>query len=170
MNKLTLLYKILKQPKYMGAFLLGLSGFYLFNALMLNMGNILSFSKQASFRALILYSLTLIKGFSTTMLPAMLLTLILTGILIGIICTLLLYNYQLTTKTKISGLTKIGIFVGAIVPGCATCCGIGLAAILGMGGAFAALPFQGKEVSYGVIGILVISIHRTLTQLNKGCA
>ncbi|MEK6811315.1 MAG: hypothetical protein AABX96_02275 [Nanoarchaeota archaeon] len=40
----------------------------------------------------------------------------------------------------------IGLFFGFIAPGCFAC-GVGLASILGLGGALVALPFDGVEIS-----------------------
>src|SRR3989344_2080973 len=62
---------------------------------------------------------------------------------------------------KIGLISSIGIILGAFAPGCAAC-GIGLASVLGLGGAFlAAFPLEGLEFSIIAIIMLSIAIFKT---------
>ncbi|MBM3230476.1 hypothetical protein FJZ22_02360 [Candidatus Pacearchaeota archaeon] len=169
MNNLTLLIKVIKEPKHLTTLVLTLGGFYILNALIANMGNLWEIAQKESLLNTLMYLGIFIKGFSSIILPSTLITLLITGTLMGVLFTLLDYNYNVNKTAKVSGLAKIGLFFGTVAPGCAAYCGIGLAAALSIGTVFAALPFQGKEISYFVIGFLVYSINKTLTRLTKGC-
>jgi hypothetical protein len=88
---------------------------------------------------------------------------ILIGLLTGVLISLLAYRFNnLSGKrsNKLGFISSAGIFLGLFAPGCAAC-GIGLAATLGLGSSLVFLPFEGAELSFLAIGLLVFSIWRT---------
>ena len=74
------------------------------------------------------------------------------SLLAGISLTLL---YSSTSNSGAGSLTP-----GLIVSGCASC-GTGLLGIIGLGGAVAALPFQGNLVRLGGIGLILFFMNKT---------
>jgi hypothetical protein len=169
MNKSVLLIRILKHPRSLCILCATLLGFYLLNAFIANIQNILTYGNDATLSATLAYALILLKGFPALLLPSTKITLGLTGLFMGILIALMAYHYTLNKNEKMSTLAQAGLFLGTAAPGCAACCGIGLAATLGLGTVFASLPFQGKEISYLVLAILAYSIYRTLNRIQKGC-
>ena len=86
---------------------------------------------------------------------------IIISFLTGILISLLFYkskNFSNSSSTKI--LSSFGIFLGALVPGCAAC-GIGLSAILGLSSSLFYLPFKGAEISILAILILLFAVYKT---------
>ena len=84
---------------------------------------------------------------------------ILISLLTGMLITLISYKYKIVKESgkDIGILASLGILVGLLVPGCASC-GIGLAAALGLGGSITSLPFKGIEISLIAIILLIVSI------------
>ncbi len=94
-------------------------------------------------------------------------SLILISVLFGILFSLIFYklkmNLSVSPKTKFSG--GIGIFLAALVPGCAAC-GVGLISVLGLGaGALSFLPFKGLEISILAILILGFAIIKVTKEM-----
>lgn len=133
--------------------------FYALTALISNISNIKSFSSAYGIINGIGFGVGIIQRFHQTTLPSSLLTILIISFLSGMLFTLLIYRYIVLkssdNKGKLFG--SLGIFIGIAAPGCAVC-GIGLAALIGIGGSIASLPFQGMEISWLAILILCYSI------------
>lgn len=126
--------------------------FYLFNALILQWKNIhlVTTSNVFSFFTVGVYYLTTRLGFYS---------LLLVSILTGVLVSLLIYRAR-AALTLQSGnanvVSSLGVAAGVLLPGCASC-GIGLAALLGLGSSIALLPLQGLEISLVAIILLCIA-------------
>lgn len=134
--------------------------FYLLNVLITNWETIYDFHKSNGFIMAynILFQLAI--GFYSTVKLDAFIPLVIVSILFGLFFSLLAYKsfFNIKFKEKQKGLgifATIGVFMGALAPGC-TACGIGLASVLGLGaGALSFLPYGGIELS--VIAILMLS-------------
>lgn len=99
-------------------------------------------------------------GFKSTIIFHSFVSLIIISILFGTLISLILYKSKLNMSgnKKVGLFGGIGIFIGALTPGCVFC-GIGLASMLGIGaGALAFLPYEGLELSVLSIGLLSFAI------------
>ncbi len=88
------------------------------------------------------------------------------AVLVGMNVSVMLYKIRKVKSMRIkedSVLTATGTFLSVLVPACASC-GIGLAAVFGIAGGLAVLPFEGIEVV--VLGVLLLGF--SLYQLSVG--
>ncbi|MBX4212107.1 hypothetical protein KW787_01470 [Candidatus Pacearchaeota archaeon] len=142
--------------------------FYSFNILISDSKNIASLFPHLSFGGDIVLVFNLIVGASLNTLSFY--TMIIISILTGMLITILWYNYKkirrLEGKGGIAG--SIGLFLGLLAPACASC-GIGLAAILGLGTVLAVLPFKGSEVSFVAIVLLIYSLLIVSSAVAESC-
>ncbi|MEK6929029.1 MAG: hypothetical protein AABW65_03715 [Nanoarchaeota archaeon] len=136
--------------------------FYILNAIIGNFFNILDFFKKSDFLSSISFLFSLIFGFHKTSLPSSILTLVIISLLGGILVSLIIYKFNFVRESSQSKgvLSSIAIFLAFLVPGCAAC-GIGIAALLGLGSFFIYLPFKGIEISVIAIALLLFSIIKT---------
>ena len=70
-------------------------------------------------------------------------------------------------KDRSSFIGGVGVFLGFVTIGCAAC-GIGLASLLGLGGAFITLPFRGTEILVISLALLLYanwSVSKKITQI-----
>jgi len=126
-----------------------------------------AFSSYEFFNAL-KFIMNLLIGFNETVLFASYITVITISILFGILFSLIIYKIKFakeTNKKKVGILTKVGIFLGVLAPGCAVC-GIGLISVLGLSSVFLNFfPYDGLELSILAILILIYSIYYTSKNL-----
>lgn len=90
------------------------------------------------------------------------------SILFGSYLTMAIYKTGQVNKmgSSRSFLGYFGVFFGILTPGCAAC-GLGLASLLGIGGALVALPFDGREISmiaFVLLGYANFSIAKKINQ------
>lgn len=138
--------------------------FYFANALILQWSNLRLLDSTEVFRALTLGAYYLIPRLSFSLL-------LIISVLTGMLVSLMVYKARLSLKASHASnvFTSLGILAGAFVPGCAAC-GIGLAALLGLGTSLATLPFKGAELSVLAIGLLVFalaSVSKNLTNCER---
>ncbi len=91
-------------------------------------------------------------------------TSLMVSLLTGILISILSYKSKDILKKKgnyLGFIPSIAVFLGFLAPGCAAC-GIGLAAVLGLGAVLINMPFKGLEISLLAIILLIYSINKTL--------
>lgn len=86
--------------------------------------------------------------------------------LFGSYISLATYKTSQIKTEKFSLFGSIGLFFGFLAPGCAAC-GIGLASVLGIGGAIVSLPFGGKEISALAFVLLGYANFRVASKINQ---
>ncbi len=134
--------------------------FYLFNAIISNINNIIYAGKNFGVLNSLSLTFQLILGFRRSVLPFSFVSMIIISLLTGILICIMIYNFKLTKNSgmkKTGVLTSIALFIGVIAPGCAAC-GIGLIGLLGLTSSLASLPFQGREINALAIGLISFSI------------
>ena len=157
-EKYFVLKEIYSKPKNILIILVTTLAIYLLNAVIVQWSN-LKLAGTISLTSLltegVYYSVTKTTFYSSIIIA------LLTGMLISLLAHKSKEN--LSKKGKIKGfLPSIAVFLGLLAPGCASC-GIGLAAVLGLGGAIFSLPFKGLEISFLAIALLLYSVNRTLS-------
>jgi len=151
--------EIMRSKKHILMILLVSFFFYILSALLSNLTNITSFTKNYGFISSAKFTFALIAGFHNTIFFTSLISIIILGVLTGVLVSLMAYKYELTKNADKGGVVGgIGVFLGVFAPGCGAC-GIGLAALLGLSSSLAALPFRGNEISLIAIFILGYSIY-----------
>jgi hypothetical protein len=138
--------------------------FYSLNVLISQWKSLITFYSGFGFIGTFKFFFILIWGFGNSLLLHSYISLIVISILIGVLFSLILYKIIIMKDKKINkkgGLfASVAIFLAALVPGCAAC-GIGLAAVLGISGALVTLlPFDGLELSFISVAILIIAIFK----------
>lgn len=159
--------KIFQQSKYITLSIIIATIFYLLNVIIINFKNIISIFNSLGFVEVLksfytfsklLYQSIEIQGF---------ISLIIISMLTGILLSLLIYRYKhINKESNVKITTSIGLFLGIILPGCASC-GIGLAAILGLSSSLLFLPLKGLEISILAIIIISYSIIKTSKAISK---
>ena len=137
--------------------------FYAINVLIANYRTIINFYSSLGFLGTIKLFITLSINFYSAILLSSYISLIIISLLLGMLFSLIFYKISILkkTSTKSGVLASLGIFLGALAPGCAAC-GIGLASMLGLSTVFLAfLPLKGLELSLLAIVILIIAIFKT---------
>ena len=137
--------------------------FYAFNVFIANYKTLISFSSYLGFFGTIKFFFILMLGFKNLIIFSSFISLILISLLFGIFFSLIFYRIINLKKfdKKHGFISGLGILLGAFAPGCAAC-GIGLASILGLSGAFLTiLPFKGLELSILAVILLTIAIFKT---------
>lgn len=153
-----ILKEVFSKRKYLLISVLTITLFYSLNIL------VLDYQATNRFRLLNLFS------FHKLMTTSSLLTLIIISILFGILVGLISYKTKILkqlSSNKIGAIGSIGIFLGVLAPGCAAC-GVGIAALLGLGAFFQFLPFKGLEISLVSILLLTYSIYLISKSLLNG--
>lgn len=102
-------------------------------------------------------------GTLSSMEPLFQLVSITISILAGALISTIVFKFH--SGESISKRGGTGIVLGLFAPACASC-GIGLLAILGLGGVIATLPFKGLEISLLAIVLLVAGIISTAKDMN----
>jgi len=144
--------------------------FYEINVVIANWPTISSFLANSGIIATLKILPTLSYGFEKIITAYSFITLITISILFGMLFSLIVYKTTLNksiTNKKTGILGTIGVFLGLLVPGCATC-GIGLASTLGLTTGFLTFfPYKGLEISILAILILGFSIIKTSNNLES---
>ncbi len=110
-------------------------------------------------------------GFKSTIILHSFISLIIISLLFGMLISLILFKsrFEITGNKKVGLFGGIGIFLGALAPGCVAC-GVGLASLLGLGaGALAFLPFEGLElsaISIGILSFVILKISNNMYKCN----
>ena len=159
---------IFTKGRYFWIFLIFSFGFYLLNILISNFRNLISFYQATGFYGALLFIYNLTTGYYYAVTLFSFISTIAINVLTGILISLLFYKYDITrnSSSKIGYFSGLGVFLGILAPGCASC-GVGLIALFGLSSTIVALPFQGKEISVIAIAILIISIYKISNNLYK---
>ena len=108
-------------------------------------------------------------GFKETIIYSSFVSLVTISVLLGILFSLITYKTVMIKKSSngIGVLGTTGIFLGILAPGCAAC-GIGILSALGFGAAVLTfLPFNGLEISFLAIWILLFSVAKISKDIKK---
>lgn len=138
--------------------------FYSLNVFIANYRALIDFSPSFSFFGSLKFFFSLMMGFKEAIKFSSFISLIIISLMLGILFSLVFYKLAVLKgkeDKKTGFISSIGVLLGAFAPGCAAC-GIGLASVLGFGGAFlAAFPLGGLEFSLIAIIMLSIAIFKT---------
>lgn len=138
--------------------------FYALNVFIANFRTVVDFYPSLELFGSLNFFLSLMVGFKDVIRISSFISLIVISLMLGMLFSLMVYKINILNGGGNKGLgfvSSIGIFLGAFAPGCAAC-GIGLASVLGLGGAFlAVLPLKGLEFSILAIIIIGIAIFKT---------
>ncbi len=143
--------------------------FYSLNVFINNWKTFFSFYPNLGFFGTGKLFFTLLLGFGNTIRLSSYVSLIAISSLFGLLFTLIAYKINILKVALGSGgiFASLGIFLGALVPGCIAC-GVGLLSLFGLSAAFLAfLPFQGLELSVLSIFILSFAILKTSDDMCK---
>jgi hypothetical protein len=160
---------VFSKPKYLAITLIVALLFYEINVIIANWSTISSFLSNSGVMATLKILPTLSYGFKEIITKSSFITLVIVSILFGMLVSIISYkaSYNVSTNKKLGILGTIGLFLGALAPGCAAC-GIGLATTLGLGTAFVTiLPYKGLELSILAILILGFTIIKTSQNLTS---
>lgn len=147
--------------------------FYSLNVLINNWSSLTNFYLLKGFFETLKFFFILFLGFYKVILLSSYISIIIISILFGVFLSLLVYKVSIGIKLKqntgIFG--TIGVFFGALVPGC-TLCGVGLLSVLlplfGLSAAFLIfLPLKGLELSILAIAILSFSVIKLSNDINS---
>ena len=90
----------------------------------------------------------------------------------GMLVSLLFFRYRREKRlleSKVGFVSSVGIFIGVLAPGCASC-GVGLVAVLGLSGSLALLPFRGAELAPLAALILFFTVLYVSARINAACS
>lgn len=136
------------------------AGFYLLNAFLSNAKLLVTSIGEYGW-GWFGFFFAFVRGYSSTITVASVITLLTISVLFGILFSLILYKtllFRSNDSGKTGVLATIGVFLGVLAPGCAAC-GIGLFSLFGLSAAaLSFLPFDGLELSILAIFILIASI------------
>jgi hypothetical protein len=164
--------KIFSRPKYLILGLLVAFLFYEFNVLINGWRTLSSFYGALGFwgTGKLLFNLSL--GFGETITSWSYFSLLIISAMFGFLFAIL--GFKVISRgsmgnKKVGFLAGIGVFLGALVPGCAAC-GIGLASLLGLGaGILTFLPYDGLEISLvaiGLLGFVIVKVSKDVRECN----
>ncbi|MEX0932968.1 MAG: hypothetical protein WDZ77_02615 [Candidatus Pacearchaeota archaeon] len=162
--------KVFKGWKYVSLAIFIAFTFYSFNTIIGNWEALTSFYSSLGFFRTIKLFFTLLLGFHNTVTFPSFISLIIISVLFGLLFSLIIYKtIEIKTALKGGGIfASVGIFLGALAPGCAAC-GIGLLSVFGFSVAFLTfLPFDGLELSILSIAILSFSTIKISQKINEG--
>ena len=162
-NNLRFWKKVFSNVKYVFIAIIIAILFYALNVLIANYKTIASFYISLRFLGTIKFFLILMFSFYNLILFSSFISLVIISILLGMLFSLISYRINILkqAKGKLGLFATLGIFLGALAPGCAAC-GLGLASTLGLSAIFLAfLPLKGLELSFLAIIILTIAIFKT---------
>lgn len=144
--------------------------FYSINAIISNWKTLPSIYSAIGLFGTVKFFLILLWGFGTTIKLHSYISLIIISILFGLLFSLITYKTIMikTTTGKVGIFASVGIFIGALAPGCAAC-GVGILSLFGLSAAFITfLPFDGLELSILSMGILSFSVYKISEGIHKG--
>jgi|SRR3989344_4675692 len=160
--------KIFGNWKYLALTLFIAVLFYSLNVFISNWKSLIEFYPSFGFFGILKFFFTLALGFKNLIKFHSFISLIMISILFGMLFSLITYKSKLGIKPgkKVGILGGIGVFLGALIPGC-TACGVGLVSVLGLGAGFLAfLPYNGLELSILAILILGFSITKITKEMH----
>jgi hypothetical protein len=156
------LKEVYSKPFYVFVALAGMMLFYILDVIISDFTDFKSLSGSGSIKFLFYYFV----GYPSTLDYYSTFFLFAISFLFGSYIALATYKTSQIKSTKLSFFGSIGLFFGLLAPGCAAC-GIGLASLLGIGGAIVALPFGGKEVSLLAFVLLGYANFRIARKINQ---
>ena len=154
--------EVYSKPFYIFVALAGMLLFYLLEVIISDFSDLRSISNGGSLKTLFYY----FSGYPMTLDSYSIFFLFAITLLFGSYLALATYKTTQLSREKFSLFGSIGLFFGFLAPGCAAC-GIGLASILGIGGAIVSLPFGGKEISFVAFILLGYANLRVARKINK---
>jgi len=173
LTEITIVWKkVFRNWKYVVLTVFIAFSFYSINAIISNWKTLPAIYSSIGFFGTIEIFLILLWGFGSTIKLHSYVSLILVSILFGLLFSLIAYKTTRikTTTGKVGVFASVGIFIGALAPGCAAC-GVGLLSLFGLSAAFITLlPFDGLELSILSIGILSFSVFKISEGIHKGNA
>lgn len=150
------LVKILRQPLYLGIAVSGsLLGYFIY-ALSFNFGILSSSLFSGNFSLLIGLIPPLITGFPNTVPVYSLILAILISLAIGVNFALAAYSFLSSRNLESSSGSVLGLAGSTLAPAC-TACATGAIGFAGFSTSLALLPFEGVEITVGVLVMLVAS-------------
>lgn len=161
--------EVFSRPFYVIIALVSALSFYELNVLISGFSALSSFSSQNSFLSAIFFFIDLSLGFRHTIYISSFISLLLISALVGLFFSLILFkaNMHGQVSSNTGALGSISVVLAILAPGCAAC-GLGLAALLGFGGAaLAFLPYKGLEISIASIALLSFTIFKTSKDMQK---
>jgi hypothetical protein len=161
------LKKVFEDWRYVVLFGVIALGFYIMNVAILNIGNFGGFYESMGIWGVLEFLFNSAIGFRFLVTKLGYYLTITIGLLAGVLISLLVYRFNFVKRNelkKTGAFAGIGLFLGILAPGCASC-GIGLAAVLGLGASLAVLPLKGAEISIFAVCILFFSIFRVSKSL-----
>ncbi|MBM3232139.1 hypothetical protein FJZ21_02045 [Candidatus Pacearchaeota archaeon] len=156
------LKEVYSKSFYIFVALAGVLLFYLIDVILLDFSDLKAISDQGSLKLLFYYFVgypSTIDSYSNFFLFAI-------AFLFGSYIALATYKTSHVKTEKVSFFGSVGLFFGLLAPGCAAC-GVGLASVLGIGGALIALPFNGKEVSIVAFALLLYANFKIAKKINQ---
>lgn len=162
MNFFKGLKEVYSKPFYIAVAVAGIVLFYLIDVIISDFPDLRSLSNEGSLKLLFYYFV----GYPSTIDPYSKFFLFAIALLFGSYLALATYKTGQVKTEKITFFGSIGLFFGLFAPSCAAC-GIGLASILGIGGAIVTLPFEGKEISLLAILLLSYANFRIAGKINQ---
>lgn len=154
--------EVYSKPFYILVALSGMLLFYLLEVIISDFSDLRSISDSGSIRLLFSY----FTGYPLTLDSYSVFFLFAITFLFGSYLALAIYKTTQLSKAKFSLFGSIGLFFGLFAPGCAAC-GLGLASVLGIGGALVSLPFGGKEISIVAFVLLGYANLRVARKINQ---
>lgn len=162
MNAIKGLREVYSKPFYIFVAFAGILLFYLIDVILSDFSDLRAISNEGSLKLLFYYFI----GYPSTLDFYSNFFLFAIAFLFGSYLSLATYKTSQIKMEKVSFFGSIGLFFGLLAPGCAAC-GIGLASVLGIGGALIALPFNGKEVSVLAFVLLAYANFRIAKKINQ---
>lgn len=157
--------KIFSSWKYLALTLIIAIFFYGLNVFIVNWKSLIEFYPNLGFFGELEFFFTLAFGFWNLIKFHSFVSLVIVSILFGVLISLIVYKSRFGVKVgkKIGVFGGLGIFLGALIPGCVAC-GVGLVSFLGLGAGFLTfLPYDGLEIS--ILAILILGF--SITKITK---
>ncbi len=145
-------------------------GFYVLASIIANLKNVISiiYAPYDFFTKVKLLGIILFEGTFSSMALVDVLFLVIVSVLFGLNMSLVLAKLNIIKRGgRLSVVFGTGIF-SIISVGCASC-GLSAASLLGIGGAFAFLPFHGVEFYILSVCILLVSLYINLGAFARAC-
>lgn len=153
--------KVFSHWKYVFLFFMFSIGFYFFNVFLYNVTTLGDFFSELGFFGSMKLFFRLALGFYETVMLHSFLSLLTISFLFGCLFSLIVYKAKLNLEysdKKTTWLGSVGAFFAILIPGCSAC-GIGIVSVLGISAsALHFLPFDGIEISFISILLLVATI------------
>jgi len=162
--------KVYSNWKYVVLTLVVAFVFYSINATINNWGILSSVYPTLGTMGTLKLFFILTWGFGETIKLHSYVSLVIVSILFGFLFSLISYKTIMIKSTtgRVGVIATVGIFLGALAPGCAAC-GVGLLSVLGLSAAFITyLPYEGLELSILSILILSFSVFRISEGIHIG--